>query len=480
MDWFTVDKEGLAKLLARKGPEYVILELLQNAWDERATAVDATLERIAGSRYARIIVVDDNPAGFADLSSSWRLFAESAKKADAQKRGRFNLGEKLVLAACTDAEIITTTGGVRFDASGRKLLRARRDAGSSFSARLKLTAADIAAIEAAVDRLIVPPHIRTRFNGRELVVRPAFATVRAALQTEIGDAGGHLRRSTRQTDVDFLEPRAGEAATLYEMGIPVVETGGRFHANVQQKVPMPFDRDGVSPAYLARLHALELETCIDRLTPGDAGAAWVKTAVAAHGAALSHATIEQLTALRFGDKRVSYDPSDPEANGRAVAAGYKVIPGGALSKAEWERVRAAGAILPAGQVTPSARPYSEDGDPLTLVDEADWTPAMHGVAALCRRLAPRLIGREIRVRIATQPRWPYAATYGSGLLTLNLGRLGHRWFAGPLPPVLRLLIHELGHERSGDHLSDRFHGALCEIGGKMAALALEEPALFAR
>ena len=32
--WYDVDKEGLAKLLERRGRAYVILELLQNAWDE--------------------------------------------------------------------------------------------------------------------------------------------------------------------------------------------------------------------------------------------------------------------------------------------------------------------------------------------------------------------------------------------------------------------------------------------------------------
>ena len=34
MQWFDVDKAGLAKLLARKGKEFVLFELVQNAWDE--------------------------------------------------------------------------------------------------------------------------------------------------------------------------------------------------------------------------------------------------------------------------------------------------------------------------------------------------------------------------------------------------------------------------------------------------------------
>jgi len=34
--WFRVDKEGLAKLMRRRGPHWVLAELLQNAWASRA------------------------------------------------------------------------------------------------------------------------------------------------------------------------------------------------------------------------------------------------------------------------------------------------------------------------------------------------------------------------------------------------------------------------------------------------------------
>src|ERR1035441_6537445 len=113
--WFDVDKVGLGKLLERKGKKFVLFELIQNAWDQNVSRVDVTLTKEPGSRYATICVEDDDPDGFKDLSHAWTLFAESDKKADAQKRGRFNLGEKLVLAVCVEAEIISTSGGVRFD-----------------------------------------------------------------------------------------------------------------------------------------------------------------------------------------------------------------------------------------------------------------------------------------------------------------------------------------------------------------------------
>jgi hypothetical protein len=33
-NWFEVDKEGLARILERKGKEFTLFDLIQNAWDE--------------------------------------------------------------------------------------------------------------------------------------------------------------------------------------------------------------------------------------------------------------------------------------------------------------------------------------------------------------------------------------------------------------------------------------------------------------
>ena len=55
----------------------------------------------------------------------------------------------------------------------------------------------------------------------------------------------------------------------------------------------------------------------------------------------------------------------------------------------------------------------------------------------------------------------FRACYGSGRLDFNLLRLGHRWFEqGASEDVDSLLIHEFGHEYSGDHLSNDYHEAL--------------------
>jgi len=121
MGWFDVDKEGLAKIMERRGGKtFAIFELIQNGWDQNVMRVDVSLTPVDGRPAAMLVVEDDDPEGFADLSHAFTLFAESVKKSDPSKRGRFNLGEKLVLACCNLATITTTTGAVEFASTGRR------------------------------------------------------------------------------------------------------------------------------------------------------------------------------------------------------------------------------------------------------------------------------------------------------------------------------------------------------------------------
>src|SRR5262249_36749196 len=121
-NWFEVDKQGLARILERKGKEFVLYELTQNCWDEPGvTQVKLSLE-YQGRGKALLIVEDDAPEGFKDLRHAFTLFADSAKKSNPEQRGRFNIGEKLVLAISDEVTIRTTSGGVRFDAEGRHTL----------------------------------------------------------------------------------------------------------------------------------------------------------------------------------------------------------------------------------------------------------------------------------------------------------------------------------------------------------------------
>src|SRR5258707_138005 len=152
--WLEVDLQGLAKLLVKRGKAFALFELIQNSWDTDATEVFVSLKPIPGVPKASLVVEDDDPHGFQDISHAWTLFAESAKKADASKRGRFNLGEKLVLACCDSAIVSSTSGSVAFDKDGRHALRSRRERGSRFEATIRMTREEYAAASRALATLI--------------------------------------------------------------------------------------------------------------------------------------------------------------------------------------------------------------------------------------------------------------------------------------------------------------------------------------
>ena len=110
------DRKGLAKLLEHKGIEFAIFELIQNSWDEKdVTEVNVTLSAGNKPGFAKLAVMDNAPEGFKDLRHAYTLFAESAKKGNPDQRGRFNIGEKMVLSLCKWAVITTTKGSVVFD-----------------------------------------------------------------------------------------------------------------------------------------------------------------------------------------------------------------------------------------------------------------------------------------------------------------------------------------------------------------------------
>lgn len=477
MQWFEVDKEGLGKLLERKGKAFAVFELVQNALDEKTTLVNVKLERVPRSPFTTLTVEDDNPAGFADLTHAFTLFADSSKKGDAEKRGRFNLGEKLVLALCSEARIVSTTGTVIFGPDGRTRSRAKRESGSLFAGTLRMTDDEIAECAQSIKQLIPPAGIITRFNGEEIASRIPVATFDLTLPTDIADAGGVLRRTQRKTQIRVFEPIGGEVPKLYELGIPVVATMDRWHIDIGQKVPLNFERDAVPPAYLSKVRAAVVEQMADRLTGDDANSTWVRDAIQTHGASMDAATVNQLVGLRFGDKRVAYDPSDREANFIAVSKGYTLIHGAQLSKPEWDAVRRTGAVLPAGQVTPSPRPYSEDGPPVKVIPKDKWTPAMLAVADYARRLANVVLGCDIEVRVVHTTN-NFDAAYGGRRLDFNLLRLGKAWFAGQRHKIDELLIHEFAHEYASNHLSAEYHEALCRVGAGFVKAALDRPALF--
>lgn len=476
--WFAVDKEGLGKQAEEHSKGRLIGELIQNALDEQGvTRVDVTLSVIPGRPLAEIVVDDDSPEGFRDLSHAYTLFAESYKRGDPTRRGQFNLGEKLVLALCESASVSTTKGTVMFELGGGRLEKPRRKRarGSEFRGRFRMTREEFPDVCDYLRSLLVPESIALTFNGDRLMSRQPLRTFSATLATPIADQQGVMRCKLRETLVGLFKPLEGETTSLYEMGLPIVETGDKWHVNICQKIPLNRDRDNVQPAYLRAIRALVLNEAHDLLTADDANRPFVRDG-SSHPNCSAKA-IRKVLDLRFGKKRASYDPSDPEANKKWVSQGGTLVYGAMLNADEWKNAKDADAIQPAGQLCPTAKPYSLDPNAPSadVIPPEKWTDGMRNIAAYAAFLARTLMDINIVVMmVRTSNR--FVACYGNERLDFNVLRLGHRWFEqGASEDVDRLLIHEFGHQYSGDHLSSDYHEALCILGAKLKRLALEAP-----
>lgn len=487
---FTVDIKGMGEEARRRGLFALLFELWSNAVDEDGVHfVSMTIRDTDKRGMYEIRVQDDAPNGFQRLSDAYTMYAPSKKRGNAEKRGMFNIGEKYVIAACVasggSVDIISTTGWLKFDVAGRHVIgqRHKRNSGTVFTGTLRTNRQEVNEALEMMARVIVPDHIDATLNGETLIHRTPLTSFEATLPTWIEGDDGSMSRTARKTRVTLYEPLPNAPAMLFDQGVPVVETGDQLDVCVWQRVLLSQTRDNVTPGYLTQIRSLVLNAAVaaDAITDTEqANAVWVRQA--AGDERTSDEAIHKIMDLRFGAKRVSYDPSDPEANLRAVHDGYKVVYGPNLSGDEWANVRRAGAIQPAGQVTPGHNPPPPgDGPPYRLVPPEQYAPGMAAIVEHARRMAQALLGYDISVRVIIEPirRRDMGAEFGGGRLTFNVGTLGYKWFERDIsdPAVNDLLIHELAHHY-GSHLSKQYDDALSDLGARMVKLALEHPALF--
>lgn len=483
MEWFSVDKQGLRQVLARKGESngivgiaWLVFELVQNVWDTDATECVVTLTPIANKPYCEITVKDDHPTGFTDLSHAWTLFAESEKKGDPEKRGRFNLGEKLVLALCEEATISSTTGTVVFDKTGRHTKRTKTEKGSVFHGIVRMTREEYDGVCQAMLLLIQPAGKKTTFNGVPLAARDQFEEFTTTLATEVSDAEGNLKKTARKTSVTVFTPLEGETPMLYEMGIPVVELSGGepWHLNVHQKVPLNVDRDNVTPGYLRDIRTAAMNALHQYVKGKEAASTtWVREAMSDERATAEAVTTAKVEA--FGIDAVTFDPNDLEANKAAAAAGYTVIPGGSLPKGAWENIRKNDIVAPAGRLFPT-KMESVEGE---FLDDSQLSLGMQEMRTFVKHLGKVLLGIDVTVFFYTSDEATVAAQWGARTLSFNVTLLKKRWFDNGLnEKQVDLILHEFGHHFEADHLSKKYNDALTRLGAKLAFYVAANPTLF--
>ena len=459
--WFEVSKEGLKELQEGKPKGFILRELVQNAWDENTKKCEVTASFKDG--LAEIIVTDDNPEGFKDLTHAFTLFAPTTKRSNPEKRGRFNLGEKQILALCEHATIETTKGTIVFNSEGRLEFPGSRKEGSEITIHVKMTEAEYAEMLSTVQQYLIPEHIIFIVNKTRIPYKKPFNSIYPTLPTEVSENGG-LRKAQRKTKVDLHNPTG--QAWLYEMGIPVTQIECKYSLDVQQKIPLSMDRDTIPLSFLSALYAEVLNVTFSQITPEEASEQWIREATG--NKRIQPEAVQEVITKRFGEKVVVATPTDRNSIDEAISQGYRVVHGSELSKEEWAAVKRT-EIIPSsselfGLTQAKATPYEADRNMLAFADFA-------------KRVANEHYHINIRVEFKE---WDgtVLATYSPGLLTFNVKGLGKDYFKNGLTPqALGLLIHELGHEQ-GNHTEHSYHEALTNMAATLILKAIKDPTFF--
>jgi hypothetical protein len=187
---------------------------------------------------------------------------------------------------------------------------------------------------------------------------------------------------------------------------------------------------------------------------------------------------------KYGEKRVAFDPSNPDANGAALAGGYTIIPSRGLSSGQRQNAYEHGFLHTASEEFPTAGKgaYGKDGEPVPVIEEDKWSDAMRNIVRYTEWVGKELLGKPIFVRIVLCKHFEgkaWGACYGYQNFDYNLWTLGKKWFdQGITEDVDKLIIHELAHDLASNHVLDDYHEACCLMGAKLKRLALDDPDKF--
>ena len=460
--WFTVDKAGLAAVATRRGTAPLLLEPVQNAWDEEGVSfVKVDLSPINGKPQVTLRVEDDSPDGFRDLADAYTLYKQSYKIGNPEQRGRFNCGEKFLLSVASEASIISTTGSISFGPDGRKLGRKKTEAGSILTATLKMKRAEMDEALVLLLSMIPPKGIKTTINGEVLRHRKPIAEDIRTLQTEIKGEEGGFRLTRRKATIDIHEVLESETPHLYEMGIPVDKLDCPWHVDVAQKVPLSVDRGSVRQAFRLDVERHIAEIMADDISEEEAQGGWMGTALESME---DEDAIRSVIKARVGDA-VTFNPLSPESNKRAIDAGFAVIHGRQFSKAAWKSIRSANALVPSSDKFYDGKVKS-DPDGIPPVPRDQWTPAMKRLAEYIKQFALGTTGKSVGVKLYNDSGLGFAGLCGGETISVNVAvmRITDQF------QVDQLLIHECAHLKVSDHLTSAFYDECCRIGARLRTL----------
>ena len=461
-DWFSVDTEGLKALQKGKPKTFIVRELVQNAFDEKIKVCKLNIIQFKDKITA--VVEDDSPEGFKNLRDAYTLFGDTAKRRNLNQRGRFNIGEKQLIALCNKAMIKTTKGTISFTESGRHEIEDKTEKGTIVTIEIDGTEQEAEEMLNYAKTLLVPKYIFFEVNGEVIRYREPVKTFEVSLLTEIQEEDNFLKRVTRKTKVNLVT----EAETrLYEMGIPVMDIDCDYSIDVQQKVPLSFDRDSVNETFMRELYAETLNNVYEDVKEENSSAGWIRTAMMSKR--IIKDAVDTILNKRFGDKFCVANPFDRNSIDEAISKGYKVITGREMSSEEWANVKQFDAMQSSSDLF---------GTNFTNAEVVEPDEKQKQTADYARRIAKRFLGFDIAVRFVKGGENMVAAQYGNRTMTFNVSQCGKDFFKEPISVrTSSIVIHELGHS-AGQHTENSYHELLTKLGAELIMLALKEPKFF--
>ena len=461
---FEIDDKGWRQIQAGRPLWQLVKELVSNVWDERdngATYCDVTINTY-GHGVLEVIVEDDGP-GFSDIKDAYTLMAFTKKRTDANKRGRFNMGEKELIAISEDATIETVGNTISFPKEGgRKVRKNDRTRGTKVTLHVKGTKPEVQTTMEMLQSFIVPAGIEYIFHSNYVDIPPLptrrlVATTEATLKTQISDSPSEpLRESTRKTTVNiYSNPDIDEGrveGAIYELGVYIQDIDMPYDVDVQQVVPMGVNRDTVSRAYLRDIYAEVLNVTAGRITEETVSDSWVQYAL--EDERVTSSTIKTVGTVQIGENGILSVPFREQENEDAYMSGMNLISPKSMSSIVRGKFRDEGIL----QTT-----VEKFGRLTNAPVFSHITPDMKRVADYARFLHQVAFDKPCTVQFLDNV-CNKNADYNStdNVIRFYVKQLGNLWFSmenGPTLAQTDLIVHEFAHNNAGDrpHSGEYYH-----------------------
>ncbi len=385
-NWLEVDMDGLKEISSKKN---IIRELVSNILDEQPNG--ATSGSI-GIYDDHILAIDDSPSGFLDLRDSFTLFRSTPKRHKAEVRGRFNQGDKMILAHCKSAEVKSTTGTIIFNEDGTRKLNPYKitSRGSQLKFYIDLTSKEKTEFHTFLQHIKLPPDFTINIlsqNNQMITNQLPIAVADAVLPTWYMEQNTRKIISRRKTNVLIYKEKE---AWVYELGIPIQKIEDRFSYDVGQKIPLDMNRDTIKDKYLRELRGACANVIIKLLHEEDLGELWVQEALNSKN--IKDKAFKQLFNKKYPNSVLW--SSDSESNERALANGRQIIHSRTLPKSVRERAKKKNIIQTSKKLFPE---LGKNNKKSITLDTDDLTTSMKWVENLCKALAKRTLRIDLKV-----------------------------------------------------------------------------------